>query len=413
MENFIQQFLDAQLFNIADNEERLEKLLASAESLSDAFIENNSLLLQFLRASLVPNVDENSLVLSQIEAHIKKDWSTFLSAQRERPTAINLAVGWQAARRASEKDTELCALLWYGSANLLLDSKVDPLSNLVIDFVKSQGVELERRAVAEWSPYTAKTIKQVKAVAMVEVKNTLQIPLLKASAAVDPSTGSAVEGGNTHQPSTDGNWAAFFSKHASSGITNSIAQVTKAVLESVQSSIDDLSKKVTATSAELNRSHTAQSRRTELLWLSESLYSTRLKKGYRELTPNETIVSLTSDVAEIATGLSPQSVEYFLADKISRLLPSDEIKLESFVRELSGSAVRVALPTQLFIPIQGTKRIGLLEFAGALAAGQTDIKKFIECTGFPKSKSMSASALARWVFREIKCAECINKELWS
>lgn len=413
MANFIQEYLDARLFNIADSEERLTKLQASAESLCETFLANNGFLLTFLRASLVPKVDEDSDALAQIETHIKNDWPTFRSAQPYRPTAILLAVGWQAALKAVEKNPELCALIWYGSANLLAEPNVDLRAKPAIDFVQAQGAEMELRAIAQWTPHASKITKNVKSVTLGEVKNVLQPQLLKATSATDPSTSTAIDGGNNHQPSIDGNWALFFSKSASAAITNAMAQNATAIADAVQIAFEDLNEKVTLVSNELTRSHTAQSKRTELLWLSESLYSIRLKKGYRELTPNETIVALAADIAEIALGLSPQSVEFFLAENVQRLLPSSEIKLDNFVRDMVQSPIRNKYPAAIFEPIGGTLRIGLLELIGAISAAQCDIKQFTAKTGFAKSKGMSPSDLAKWIFREIKCTECLHRELWS
>ena len=383
-------------------------------SLCEEFLSNKTYLIQFLRASLVPKVDEQSVALSNIESHIKKDWPTFRSAQPDKPTSILLAVGWQAVQMAVEKSPDLCALIWYGSANLLLDeSTIDPLAKLVIDFVQSQGSEMERRAIEEWNAYSAKVAKQVKSVALIEVKNGLQQPLFKASSATDPTNSTAIDGGNPHQLSNDGNWGLFFAKSASAAITNVLATVAKAILESVQASFDDLNKKVSLVSSELTRSHAAQSKRTELLWLSESLYSIRLGKGYRDLNSTDTIVALAADMAEIATGLSPQSVEYFLSENVERLLPNTEIRMEIFVREVAQSSLRTQYPIAIFEPIEGTTRIGVLEMAGSVAAGKGDLKQIPVKTGFAKSRMMLASNLAKWIYREIKCAECLNKELWS
>lgn len=414
LSNFIQQFLDARLFNIADSEERLHKLQASASSLCEEFLQNKSYLIQFMRASLVAKVDEDSVALSKIESHVKQDWPTFRSAQPQRPTAILLAVGWDALRLAVEKSPDLSALIWYAAVNLLAEqANVDPLSLPVIDFVQAQGIEVERRAVEEWNAYTVKVTKSVRAIVIGEVKNVLQQPFLKATSINDPTTSVAIEGGNPHSPSNDGNWGLVFARSASSAVTQAIGAMAKAITDSTQASFDDLNKKVSLISAELIRSHAAQSKRTELLWLSESLYSTRLQKGYRELKTSETILALAFDIAEIATGVAPQSVEFFLAEIVDRVFPAAEIKIETFVRDLMQSPFRTKYPLIVFEPIEGASRISLLEMVGSIAAGQCEMKQLANKTGFAKNRSIPASNLARWIFREIKCREFLCGELWQ
>jgi hypothetical protein len=409
--NFIQQYLDRGLFNIADSEERLLKLQASAETLASQFVERKEFLVQFLRATLSEKVDELSPALSNIEDHIKTDWPTFRSAQPARPIAIILAVGWQALHLAVIKNPDLSGVIWYGSVNLLNTKTIDPRLDLVIDFIKAQGEDLERRAMVEWNPSLNKVVKQVKSIAVPQIKMALQQSLIKASTSID-TAGAAIEGGNPHAAG-DGAWGAFFGKTTANAITTALTELSKGIVDTVQASFDDLSKKFTAVSTELNRSHLAQGRKTELLWLAESRYSPRLQKAYEKLSAQEATVVLAVDMAESVGRLSPQSVEYFLAETIEHIYPNQTIKLETLVRELSKSPVRDVLPANLFQPPENTSQLSLLEFIGAVAASKADLKEFQERTGLQKNTSKSLGELSRLLYREIKLVEWVHEDIWS
>jgi hypothetical protein len=413
LQNFIQQYLDRGLFNIADNEERLQKLQASAVTLADEFIQDKIFLVQFLRASLTEKVDDESPALAKIEEHIKASWSTFRSAQPERPIAILLAVGWQGLRLAVSKASELAALVWYGSVNLLAAEKIDSRLELVIEFVQVQGINLESRAAAEWSSRFFEVPEQLSPIHVQRYTFPLQQWLLKASANVDQATGTPLDGGNPHNPGQDGAWALFFSKTAEAGFSTVLNSLVKALVEAIQPSFDELKEKLDAVSTELGRGHAAQSRSTELLWLAESLFSPRTQKSYRELSSHEVVLAMAADMAEAATGVSPQSVEYFLAETIEKLFPTQTAKLDAFVRDLSKSTIRNSLPTALFEQTPNTRYLGLLEFVGAISANAADSKKFTERTGFNKNASKPLGELARWIYREIKFTECLKEDLWS
>jgi len=311
---------------------------------------------------------------------------------------------------AVDEDLELSMVVWYGSVNLLQQGKIDPVSDPAIDFVKRQGEIVEKAACQLWESRIDVASKQVKTI---EVPDAPKITgLQKAASNIKADNTSPIEGGNPHDPSQVGPWAAHFASNAAAAINDSMKSYGDSIIAAVQESFNELNKKFGSLKKDFTRIQQAQSRRTELLWLAESQYSPRLQKSYSDLSTKESIIVLAYDVAEIARQNSPQSIEFFLSMIVEKIASTKPIKIETFVKELSKSENLKSLTDEIFRPVDGVERLGLLEFLGAIRVGEITITDFVARTGFEKSQSMTPGKLARWIYREIKCVESIRGDLW-
>ena len=323
MENFINDYLRQRLIDVGDNEGRLDSLQAAATSLVADFAANPDLLVRFVRTTLVPSVDADTSAMEGIAEKVEASWATFAGLTPERRVPMVIAVGWQAVLEFTQQDHRHLALVWYASANAIARGTIDDCVQPVIGYVQSLGAEVEAQARAEWRSHVDKVTKQVKSITVPEAKTHLSHGLLAASSGA-AADGSTIENGNSHPIDATGAWAQLFSKKASQAILSAINKRQKAAIDAVQDSFSDLSKKFNTIRDEAIRSHRAQNRRTELLWLAESQYSPRFGCGYANLKGRESVAALAFDIAEIASGISPLSVEHFLAVQATNFSTSGE-----------------------------------------------------------------------------------------
>ena len=411
MEKFIKSYLRQGLIDVGDNEKRLQTLSDTAASLVTDFAGDRRLLVRFIRSTLVPSIDPESTVLQKISEMVEASWATFVTRSPELRTAMLIAVGWQAVLDLAESTPTHLPLIWYASANAIERGDIDETAKPVVAHVQPLGETLEKRACEQWRSCIDKPTKQVSPVAVPEAKNVLTKHLLAAVTSTDAG-GTSIENGNSNPMDGTAAWGQHFAKNASQAITLAISAQQNSAIVAVQKSLDDLTKKFNVIRDEAIRSHQAQNRRTELLWLAESQYSPRFGRGYAEFNGKESVAALAFDIAEIASGISPVSVEHFLAAQSAKFASTSDFKVESFVKELAKGDVLPCLPDALKTPLDDVPQFGLLEAAGEISRNALPAAQIFKRLGFPKSKSMTVQELTRTLFREIKCLEFMGVKLW-
>ncbi|TWU55929.1 GTPase-associated system all-helical protein GASH [Rubripirellula reticaptiva] len=412
MENFIREYLRDGLIEVGDSEDHLKTLNESAESLSSVFANDLPALVRFIRATLVPSVDGESPALVNISEKVEVSWPTFVGVGPERKIPMLVAVGWQAVFEGINEDADILALVWYASVNAITRGEIDERVRPVVGHVQELGKRVEQRACDEWRSTIEKPRKYVSSIAVPEVKNTINKALLCATTGTG-TDGNALENGNTNTMDNSGPWGQHFAKQASSAITAAISSQQSAVITSVEKVTGDLSKKFNVIREEAVRSHQAQNARTELLWLAESAYSPRFGCGYSELKGKEAAAALAVDIAEVAMGAAPLSVEHFLAVQTQKFVSGAEVKVETFVKELAKAEFFALLPESLTTPLDTTSPLGLFEAAGELQRQTLKAPQVSKRIGYAKATTMPVGELARIMFREIKCAEFMGAELWA
>jgi len=64
----------------------------------------------------------------------------------------------------------------------------------------------------------------------------------------------------------------------------------------------------------------SSSRRSELLWWRQSLYSPSMRRSYRDLQPAVAAIMMASDFAGLAGSCAPVSADYFLRETVAYVL---------------------------------------------------------------------------------------------
>ena len=413
VDDFIREYLKKGLIEVGDNDGRLDDLENAANSLATSFAEDRGQVVAFIRSTLVAEVDEDSPALVKLAESIEQSWKTFVSMSADRRIALLAMVGWRAIFIFAEGNAEHQALVWYSSVNAIKRDEVDRCVEPVIPRIENIGRAVEQHACRQWSSKIDKPTKQVRSIAAPEVTNSLKQPLLLATTTVNNAEGAMVEGSNTSTPEETQAWAQHFAATASNAIAIAIKKQQMGLVNAIQNAFNDLRDKFNVIRDEALRSHQAQNRRTELLWLAESKYSPRFACGYDQLDGKLPLVALAVDIAEIVCGPSPQSVEHFLGHQVQHFVNSKDVKIEAFVKELAKADVLDALPVSLTTPPTGVSRFALLEAAGEFRRGNLKATELGEKLGYEKSASMELADLARTLFREIKSQEFAGNDLWQ
>jgi len=412
MSEFIFGYLEKGLIDVEGNDERLTQLQTSSQKLSDRFVELPAELLVFLREALVEKGTGESPRLDGFIEVVRETWPTFVAVESGKQIPILIAVGWEAVKLAVAVKPELARLVWYGTINIVSSFGVAKVSEPAVPFIQQQGVAVETEAVELWSPFASVANKKVRTVEAPATPVDMTLGLQKAASRVAADNATALEGGNPNAVAQLGPWAGHFAEQSASTIDEAMKAYGDAIVESVQVPFSDLKNKYDALKRDLVKAHQSQSRRTELLWLAESKYSPRIGLGYNDISPREAILMLAYDIAEIAKGSSPKSVEYFLAQVAGTVVKGKGVKVEAFVKEIAKSTSLSKLSPRLFEEVK-SDYMGILEFVGRLKSQEVTLADLENRTGFAKTTNLSSGELARLIFREIKCCECLRGDLWN
>ena len=138
---------------------------------------------------------------------------------------------------------------------------------------------------------------------------------------------------------------------------------------------------------------------TALLWWKQAQYSPSLKRSYRGLSPAGTAVALSFDLASVSGAPVPLSVEYFLRETISNLLPKNpKLTLGAFVEAITAcDEVVPCLPTA---PSGSPHRVSLREFLSILRQAVLVDETIPVNVGVAPSTSLPVSEWAVWLLRE-------------
>lgn len=402
----LQEFLDAGLLEIGEDDSRFNSLVKASDDLAKSIINEKTLTIPYALVAVDPNVPNDEPTLDNVEDSVKQHWRTLRNLHTSRPLLILRAVLLQAMEQACRDDPTVAAATWLTASSILPLLQATNEQHLVSSIVHAAGNMAEAEAVASWSqlgnklrrPRFAKTSSVLEA-----VKPNVATLTKNMHGAVGPQgpDNQPIAGANPQWPNSGQPWALVFAPRAA-----------KAVNATLQSLVSDLDQAITkGLNANTNYVERALKRavtlglRTQLLWWKETLYSPSLHKSYRNL-PNSAIPLIAAiDLHNQVTRFAPQSVEFLLREVIRETNGEQDLELKKWLENATTfQPLQSLLPTRRDVM---AGRIPLVDFLRLVGDGTAKSKELSGRVGVDHSTKIAVGDFAVWIFRDLQAARLV------
>lgn len=409
----------AQLFEVGDDKDRGDWLLAAAKELATTLENKPHEVRCYTLVALDADIAaENSRVAATYEL-VKKHWANVEGRYQDTPTTILRGVMLSALYELGAKSHVLCRVIYYtasGYAQFVQFGREQPAIDRIL---REFGRDVEAEAREEWAlaeapvaptfaPFKLKDFKLGSASVNAD---TLKDKLKEA-------TDSSKTGHNLYN--YESQWITKFSATASAGIATAIEEaiinfgqsLSTAALEAeinkyFKGVSDSLTKAFTASFQSLQ----AVEQRSKLLWWKETLYSTTLGRGYRELDRAVLPVVMALDLFALLPDVTPVSVDYLLMDTYRAIVGDDDKAqpLVELVAVFEEEAHQKLLLPHLKEMQDCGERTTLTAFVVQVVHENRLAKKLAASTGLRATEQATGAELAVLVLHDLVTERIVNQ----
>lgn len=404
MENtFLQLFLKTSLFDIEDNDDRLKNLEDAISDLQTKFKDDVSIIPRFTLVALDPNINEEEPTLKEVEDILILYWKTLRSKYKDMPRNILRGVILNALYNEGITNTVNARIIYLTATNYFPFAKLGNEKSLVEKLINDLGELAEKDAIKEWSLIEQEPSVKIGVLKIADFKfgsTSLDKATLKADmkiAILNEPNGHGSNHGGASQ------WGEHFATKSSEAISkafnNSIDEfnksLTPAAIETPINKFFADFKKVLDSSLKTSFSSlVAVERRSKLLWWKETLYSSSLKKSYRELNKHILPIILSYDYYQELPAITPISADYLLRDVVYLLniKNNETVKFIDYLKEISKE--KTILKGYFDNKNDSTGRITITDFIDLFVNDKVSTKEFYNRTGIKEDEVISFSDLS-------------------
>ncbi|MDR1504576.1 MAG: hypothetical protein LBT43_19180 [Prevotella sp.] len=408
----LQSLLDAQVFTLPDNDERLAQLETSSTQLAKKLQENISRISLYTLVALDPKITGTEPVITEVENIIKGNWATLRSNRPESPVSIIRSVILNALNKIGIEDVDCAQIIYLTASNYYPYAVLGNEKEVVEKILLSIGEVAEQNATQEW--------------ALISTIPELKLPSLKISS---PKVGnlsldkSKIEESFTVSTISQNSYGGANHSQTNAAFTQLKNAVPAAISDSINATFKDfaanfdfkdfdssLDKFFTdfkkSLDKELNSSITAMQAvesRSRLLWWKEALYSQHLKKSYRETDKELRPIVMAYDLFVQLPNITPVSVDYLLKDTLFQLNDkSDEaIKFSEVLSVIENSSNKVLLNGCFNGKKIENRRMTITDFIYLLVKGEVKTKDLLKYTGIDPKKTVTLCDLSVMVLHDL------------
>ncbi len=391
--NFLDEFLKHQLLDIGEDDGRFANLQAASEAICDRLKADPWQLSRYTRVGLDKDIDPDEPVFDEIETAIKEHWKLIRNKHTERPVSIIRAVLWESLRGAVEKNSHAAVVALTAKAESV-DSNLGPEADACEGFLSQVVTRVERIAEKEWTGRLelAADAEQIKPTPF---NAELLAEKLLAACGPNGSDGSVLKEANQHWPSQNQVWSGEFSKRAAKGIYEVVGRHVRSVQTTLNEVVQDLA-------TEIQNARLAISRKTDLLWWSQSQFCISTTTGFSDIPTLVLPFFLATDLQILAPGHCPQSVDHFLAHVVNSAVPkSKKTSVRKMIEVLMKHDFAAAVAKTVEDVPNAAGRCGILAAVKLALSNPTSLDD-IEGQLAIGSKEITLAALAQRVFWELK-----------
>ncbi|MBD2705428.1 hypothetical protein IC229_32760 [Spirosoma sp. BT702] len=417
-------WLRAKFFEIEDNDTRVQQLTAAVNDLA-TILEKD---LHKVRCCTLSALDSdipitNPSIVATYEL-VKKHWSSIEGKYPEPPRGILRGIILSALYQLGMKDAELCRIIYYTASGYCQFVRFGNEESIINRILKEFGKDVEDEALAEWSLGNAPVAPTPTAL---KLKN-LSLELKLDSTEVDENElkkalteAAGIEPRHNHGPQNGTQfWSPHFGSTASAGIVKAIKTAVNSFGGSLSTSTleTEINKYFANINNSLNnafkesfQSLLAVERRSKLLWWKETLYSTTLRKSYREIDAAVLPVVMAIDLVKLLPDLTPVSVDYLLTDTYRAVKHDESIKqpLSKLLACFEDEEQQKLLASHLPMLTDCGERTTLTSFLTQVVHDQKSLKKLTHYTGLRADVEASHQQLAVIVLHDLLTERLIQE----
>lgn len=352
-------------FGIGDDDVRRDQLLKAVADLGKIFKKTPSQIRCYTLVALDAHIAEDNALLAATYELIKKHWpgagGRFRGAMpRQTVRGVMLSALYE---RAAEDLTAL-KVLYYTASGFYPFTDFGAEKPIVDLLLEEFGSKLETQAIAEWSLEQASLTPKIEKFQLssspveVEIDKTQLGLLLKE--AIHTLQVHNNSGYGISQPQGEGGKA--FGSKAAEAIGDAIEDALRSSGKSISTGsmeaelnrfFGSVSKVIIDTLAQSQQALKAVERRSQLLWWKETLYSTTLRRSYRDIDAALLPAVMAVELAKLIPNTIPVSVDYLLTDTYRAVVSSKPVPqtladlVAIFAADEHRTALRQALPLEM------------------------------------------------------------------
>ena len=422
----LQEFLACGLLVIGEEDKRLEWLEAASAELAKGFLKNKRKLVNATLVALDNALPEDEPVFEATESVVLTHWKAMRGKYPDRPRQILRAV-MLAALDKMQEDPNAASVVWLVGESFLPYARLEKERPIVERLMSKLGDVAETAAAQIWSTTRLSGEQKLP-------EWTLKMPAPKKienyakwlQSRIGTAAGSGVEVEdvpanpykitmNQYGQGSQAQWAQHFAEHSAAAIATVIASTGSVVTKDLGEVFAQLDKSIkihgeavtTAVGEALRRStesHSAQDRRSRLLWWRQTLYSSSKRRSYRGLSNGAAAVLMAFDLHREMPIQSPQSVEYLLREAVREAADVPvPIAGEQLFADIQEADSTMGFATLLGASTgESTGRICLLAFTREMLAGRAVPAAMHKRIGMLPSQTLPLEEWSVWLFRDLQ-----------
>jgi len=424
MAGVLQDLVEAGLIDKLDGEDsRLEKMAQASAKLSADFRKSRKLLVPAILAGLDTTVSATDPLILKANEALINEWPTVTSVHADIPVMLLRGLLLDACAQAGEGVN--AAILWLMAADTLPYSQLGREESTVRNMLLDWAGEVEKEATAIFQePPTKKGAVQAVGQATTEAKTEINFEFDRAGftsaigAALGPHGINGQQMGpdpTPHWPSQNQSWVEGASKRLGAAVADQIEALGQCLsgqqkvvdqklayhLQQFQTNLQNAIDTIDVNS----KKGAAENLRTDTLWWFEALYSSSLRKSYREIDSKLAAIVMAADLLALCPVIAPASVAHVLAEAVNRLhgatfdnhVPLLEIlnALKALGNQLPAGwiSVRFKPPADGRLCLRDTVVL-------ALSHQESDTTALLRRASIPAGTEMSLPEFAKAVFRQ-------------
>jgi hypothetical protein len=321
----IDSFLSAALLSdLGDDNTRYAHVRSTVANLKSELEEDKSALLAFSLVAFKPDPSSDDPQIVRTYEAFKRHWKTIdNSYKQERPVTFLRALMLETIHQLNTSP-EFAAIVYHANASAFPHQRFHQAEGKIIKRILTDAAEAaESFAMKLWEqggqkerPHAIELEIDLPAVTVETAK--LQDGFLAASgphdAASQPPNHPAK---NQYFPNSGQNWTWEFAPIAAVVVSDAIKASTKgAMAKFAQSASTALNEGINNIQNSVFSQTDGKSKQLELLWWSQSLYSSTLRQSYRDLSPIATTVVAPHELIDQIGAPVPESVVHFLGETV-------------------------------------------------------------------------------------------------
>lgn len=412
----LQSLLDAQVFTLPDNDDRLVQLEKSVEQLAEKLTKELNKLPYYTLVALDSKISSTEPIIVEVEEIIKTNWTTFRNGRPETPISIIRSVIIAALNKLGKENSKCAQIIYLTASNFYPYAVLTGERDIVEQVILTIGEIAEKYANEEWSLVDESPVLKLSTLKLSPFKiNNVEVK----SDTITNSFSSFQIGATTVYNNSDVALASNVNTALGSlktklptAITNMVNTVASSISEGLdtkdfESSINkffaDFKKSL---DKELKSSFSAMQsveQRSRLLWWKETLYSTHLKKSYRETNKEIRPIVMAYDLFQQLPEITPISVDYLLKDTLYLLNDKvdESIKFSDILPAIENSDKKSELEG-CFYKTTREGRVSITDFIYLLSEGKVKSKDLLKYTGIDPKKTVTPCELSVMILHDLQ-----------